>query len=58
MLKPIEGQVRVREISMIYLANEVRRKLLQKIVEVALENIPQTMLDAHGKELVETNVVV
>lgn len=56
MIKEIKGVKNVREISLIHNPHEVRKKQLDKIMEVLLNNIPKNMLSSKDAKKVPTNV--
>ncbi|MGQ1911031.1 LysR substrate-binding domain-containing protein [Marinifilum sp. RC60d5] len=57
LLKEIEGKERVREVSLINLKSEVRRNLLDSVLETIKSCIPKQMLNKENKEVVKTNFV-
>lgn len=58
MIKEIKGKKSVREISLVHNPNEVRIKLLDKVAEVLLNNIPRNMLDKEAGRKIPTNIKV
>lgn len=57
MIKKIKGNKKVREITMVSLRSEVRKNLINAIVEVICSQIPSHMLVKEGKDIVKTNFV-
>lgn len=57
MIKKIKGNKKVREITMVSLRSEVRKNLINAIVEVICNQIPSHMLVKEGKDIVKTNFV-
>lgn len=57
MLKDIKGIEKVREVSLIHLKSEVRRNLLNSVMETIQDSIPKHMLSKEKKEIVKTNFV-
>lgn len=58
MLKTIKGHKRVREISMISIPNETRKRFIDKIGESIQANIPSKMLQRNSAEVIDTGVVL
>lgn len=56
MIKQLSGPKRVREISLVHLPNNVRRRTLDQLARVITSNVPKHMLDKKNYQPIPTKL--